>query len=421
MRIWMQMCPDPLFHRKGRLSDFLGHKRDALRKEIESYEKDHILKVSEEDLCQHLVSKYALEAPKIHEEKMYVHDSTDIDVDVSRDPRGSIFERAGPGYIKGTRVTIVIPFEGDGDLFQYRPSTSEYTPPRGEVIGQEVRLIYETVEHDPVKFKREHERELNKVKRYLEWVRGNVQSFNDQLESFVRESIARRKKKLMDDSGLVAALGIPVRRRDNIPSTYTIPSIRKKPKIEMPKVSKAAFRPEPILSEEEYENILEIVFNMSLVMERSPETFSKLKEEEIRNHFLMVLNSYYEGQATGETFNYGGKTDILIREKGKNVFIAECKFWRGEKSLLKAIDQLLRYASWRDTKTAILLFNKQQDFSSVIDKINLAVQSHSCYKRKHALKRTKLKDETIFAYVFHQPSDVNREIILTIMVFDIPK
>jgi len=174
------------------------------------------------------------------------------------------------------------------------------------------------------------------------------------------------------------------------------------------------------LALEEYENILEMIFDMALAMERSPRTFSKLKEEEIRDFFLIILNAHYEGQATGETFNYGGKTDILIRVEGKNVFIAECKFWRGEKTLIKTIDQLLGYTSWRDTKIAILLFNKNKDFNYVLEKIDTIVKGHSCYKREISLKSRKLNNETVFSYIFHQPEDVNREIFLTMMVFNIP-
>ncbi len=33
-------------------------------------------------------------------------------------------------------------------------------------------------------------------------------------------------------------------------------------------------------------------------------------------------------QGTYETFNMSGKTDILLREGERNVFIAECKFWK---------------------------------------------------------------------------------------------
>ena len=56
---------------------------------------------------------------------------------------------------------------------------------------------------------------------------------------------------------------------------------------------------------------------MAQVMERSPSAFSTMDEESLRSHFLVQLNGHYEGQATGETFNYEGKTDILIRSEGK--------------------------------------------------------------------------------------------------------
>jgi hypothetical protein len=78
----------------------------------------------------------------------------------------------------------------------------------------------------------------------------------------------------------------------------------------------------------------------------------------LRTHFLVQRSGQYEGRATGETFNYQGKTDILIREENRNVFIAECKFWKGEKQFLETIDQLLPYVSWRDRKAAILIFDR---------------------------------------------------------------
>ena len=408
------MRPDLLFFRKGDLRDFLEYKKLELKKEVERYDSNYILNVSEEDFCQYLVSKYSLKPPKIYEDKIYVYSQKEVDVDVSRDSMRPIF-------VKGVQIIIAVPFEGDGELFQYRPSGFTFNPPRGEVVGKEIHLIYEMVEHNAERLKQECQQELNEIKEYLEWVERDVNAFNGSLDQFVRQLISQRKKKLLDDLRLVSSLGIPIKPREDMPTTYTIPSIRKKPKFEPPRVSGETFKPEPALALEEYENILEMIYNMALIMERSPRTFSKLREEEIRDHFLMMLNAHYEGQATGETFNYGGKTDILIRVEDKNVFIAECKFWKGEKKLVEAIDQLLGYTSWRDTKTAILLFNKNQNFSSVLAKIDPTVKSHVCYKRDWSLKSDKLKSETIFTYVFHQPEDVNREIILTIMAFNVPK
>ena len=99
---------------------------------------------------------------------------------------------------------------------------------------------------------------------------------------------------------------------------------------------------------------------MSFVMERSPKVFSKASEEVIRDHYLVQLNGQYEGSATGETFNGAGKSDILIREGNANLFIAECKVWHGQAHFVQAISQLFSYLTWRDTKSAIIVFNRNQ-------------------------------------------------------------
>jgi hypothetical protein len=175
-----------------------------------------------------------------------------------------------------------------------------------------------------------------------------------------------------------------------------------------------------IITEEGYKDILDIIRSMSMLMEKSPKTFAKLNEEEIRDHFLMHLNNYFEGQVTGETFNGEGRTDILIRVDDMNVFIAECKFWRYPKAFLEAIDQLFRYATWRDTKTAILIFHKQGNFTNVKDKIRSKMLSHPNYLREHELLNSALaENETISSYVLHHPSDKRREIIVTTMGFNV--
>ena len=151
-------------------------------------------------------------------------------------------------------------------------------------------------------------------------------------------------------------------------------------------------------------------------MERSPRAFRNMNEEDLRTHFLVQLNGQYEGQATGETFNYEGKTDILIRSGGRNIFIAECKFWTGSAGLKETLDQLLGYTAWRDTKAAILVFNRDTNTSTVLERIPETVREHPNHKSGEV---TNL--ETGFRYTFGHRDDENREITITILVFDIPK
>ena len=136
----------------------------------------------------------------------------------------------------------------------------------------------------------------------------------------------------------------------------------------LPPAASVPYEPEPVIDAEHYEHVLSVVQNMVQVMERSPSSFAHMDEEALRDHFLVQLNGQFEGRATGETFNAGGKTDILLRENGRNAFIAECKFWKGPKHYAETIDQLLGYSSWRDAKkTAILVFNRGTATSTVLD------------------------------------------------------
>lgn len=152
------------------------------------------------------------------------------------------------------------------------------------------------------------------------------------------------------------------------------------------------------------------------VMEQSPGAFQEIDEESLRTHFLVQLNGHFSGDATGETFNYEGKSDILIKVDGKNIFVGECKFWTGEKGYLETLDQVLSYLSWRDTKTAVLVFNRNKDFSGVLAKIEEATPGHPNFK-----KMTRKRSESSWTYLFGHKDDANREITITVQAYNVPE
>ena len=236
------------------------------------------------------------------------------------------------------------------------------------------------------------------------------------IQQVAREQINFRRQKLLSDQSLVANLGFPLRERNDAPRTFAAPNVRRRITPTMPAASTAPYVPEPTLSNDDYEHILSVMTNMVLVMERSPSAFTAMDEEALRSHFLVQLNGHYEGKASGETFNYEGKTDILIRSKGKNIFIAECKYWDGAKKLSETIDQLLGYVSWRDTKTAIIIFNRNKNFSQVLEAIPGSVEAHANFK-----KEAHDNGEGQFRYVFAHRDDRNREMTLAVLAFDVPQ
>jgi len=363
-----------------------------------------------------LESKYHIDAVVLHKDKIHIKDSGDANIDVSNDYNRMIFERDKPFYIKGTSITFAVPFEGDKELFYCKASTFTMNPPRASVENNELILTYNEVDPNPERIKADFEKRLSDIETYLRHVLNDISPFNNGLRAKAKLYIESRKSKILKDQGIVSALGYPIKMASSTPATYIAPAIRKKVVIQKPAATMAPFAPEPVLDMENYEAILKITSNMVLVMERSPHSFKDMKEEDLRQHFLVQLNGQFEGEASGETFNYQGKTDILIRHQGKNIFIAECMFWKGQESLLEKIDQLLGYTSWRDTKTAILIFNKNKDSSAVLAKIPEIVKTHKNFKRQ-----LEYNCETGFRFVLSHNGDKNRELIVTISVFDVPQ
>jgi hypothetical protein len=387
---------------------------ETVKKYVQAIPPNTLLGASEHDLVQGLVEEFRMIVPVIKDDDIHIAHSGEAQVDVSGDPMRIIDDRSQPFYMPGNKTVIAVPFEGQPEFFRVQPQSFSLSPPRAQIGKDELLLTYVRTNPNAEEIKRSYQGTIKSIKEYLRSLSESAAQFNNQLESSITAQLKARKERLLADAGMTAALGLPMKKRDGMPSAYSVPVTRRVPKIEQIKVA-GAFKPEPALAPEDYQEILRIMKNMVRVMELSPHAFAAMGEEDLRSHFLVQLNGAYQGQATGETFNFQGKTDILIRVDGKNIFIAECKFWKGEKSLIDTIDQLLSYLSWRDTKAAVIVFNRNADFSAVLAKIAETVPKHSGFKRDLGKG-----DESTFRYVFVQPNDLNREITLTVMAFDIP-
>jgi len=404
---------DLLFH-KYELRAVMDNNEQKMYAEIDAYNSNRLLNTSTEDLAKYFIDKFSIEPIKILEENICV-DQKETKIDATLHPESFFFHDDGPHFVTGTAVILEIPFTGDAELFKCRPSTFNFNPPVADIRGNSLIITISTFKHEPEIIRNELKRQINSINEYVEWINRDLPPWNFALPSKAKARIENRKAKLLKDQGLVSALGFPIKRRNDAIVTYAVPQVRRKIEPKMPNAGTTPYIPEPILVMEEYEYILSIIKMTARMLERSPHAFKGMNEEHLRDQFLVPLNSHYEGQASGETFNFNGKTDIIIQAEGKAIFIAECKIWRGQKAFSEAIDQLLGYATWRDTKLSLIIFNRNKDLSNVIEKIPETVKVHSNFKRE-----LQYADETGFRYVFAHRDDANRELILTILVFEVP-
>jgi len=171
------------------------------------------------------------------------------------------------------------------------------------------------------------------------------------------------------------------------------------------------------ISERAYFQIIDYILVLGKNLEAFKALNERFDEERYRDYFIPFLNSVSaQYSAKGEVFNKKGKTDILVFDNnGNNIFIAECKLWKGEAYLLSAVQQLLEnYVNWRDEKTAIIIFNRDvQNFSNVIDVATKAISSHPL-----CIKSFGLRKDTSYSYLFRNQMDVARTIKLELVLFN---
>ncbi|MBD2502524.1 hypothetical protein H6G83_18230 [Anabaena azotica FACHB-119] len=392
-------------------SSFSRGKLESIFQDIDNLDASNLLNTSLDNWCDFYENSCKFEMLEILEDEITT-DQEEALVPVMNPYRGYTQE-------KGTKFNFFIPFKGEKELFSYQSSVligDVNNTLLAQIDNNEIILEYTEWHPEIIRIQSQFKQDLSKIRENIRYINQEVSAFNNSIRTKIKSKLESRQQKLLQDQNLVAALGYPLRRRDNTPETYVVPTVRRKISIPRPSASTTPFIPEPTLDMQEYEHILSVINNMVMVMEKSPKAFKDMREEDLRQHFLVQLNGHYEGQATGETFNFQGKTDILIRAGNRNIFIAECKFWGGEEKLKETLDQLLGYTSWRDTKIALIIFNRNKNFSAVVKQIPKIIKSHGNFKRE-----LDYNCETGFRCLLHHPDDVNRELILTSLAFDVPQ
>jgi hypothetical protein len=401
-----------LFNKKD-LREYLDPVLGEMLDEVANYDKNALLNTPTDELASYFRDKYHFDFVVIDEENITVEESeTKIDVSGQFDV---MWDRPGPAMVDATKITVRIPFDGQREFLYCNPNQAYMAPAIvGVVEGDFIIFDIDMRDPDSAQIKTDITSRVKSINERLQMMQDDVSNYNNGLLSQASTAIESRKERLKSDNNVVSSLGFKLHKRGDAPSTYAVPEIRRKIQVPQPDVPSSSTL-EPTLANSEFTNILNVISNMVMVMERSPKTFINMDEESIRNHFLVQLNGQYEGEATGETFNNSGKTDILIRNKGKNIFVAECKFWDGPKVFNTALNQLLGYTTWRDGKLALLIFNRNKDFTKVIEQIKPLVEEN-----EHYVDFISQESDSEFHFKLSHPHDKQKHLILAVLLFEIP-
>lgn len=338
---------------------------------------DHVLDTSVEDLVDELFARWIVNPLVVHFDQRSSSGTRDVDLYVAGWDDNRI-------KVAGSSIRFFYPFEGDAVLFDVRPSTGTLNPPRFEVRDSAIHIAYEgRAPLDPTAVKSYVDGMEETIRNYVDWSRNDIDPWNERLRADLRQWVDERRAKVIADRELDVFLEVPVIDRANPSASFAVDPPRRLRPVAVNAVAPGpAFAPEPAISDEGFAAILREIESVTTAVQRLPKTFASMPEESLRDVLLVVLNNHF-GPATGETFSRRGKTDIFIPYGGdeRAVFIAECKVWKGQKAFQAAIDQLLGYLIWRDSRAALIVFVRAGSPTDIGSKAVDTIRRHDLFKR----------------------------------------
>lgn len=403
------------------LDQFLRQNTAAAAQAVESISEQEFGQTETEKIVEHILSRFEV-SPLVLLEDQKVMDHEEVQVDVTGDPLRHFRDERGPHYVRGVRITVSIPYTGDMRLWQYRTNPFNWNPPRAHIrsLGRDsegghldIVLDLPVGQADNVSNINQRIGEtLNGVTWFLQQSWGQVQGYNQNLRTQVCQIVENRRTRLGKRFELAKALNIPLRQNLGAPD---VTQLTMKKRIVKSLPTKPNAPTESAINDHDYENILRIIRHEGRTFETTPDTYAIHDEEGLRNIILAHLNGHYEGDATGETFRRAGKTDIRIEDRSRAAFVAECKVWRGPNEITEAVDQLLRYLTWRDCKAALVIFNqKVAEFAGIQTKLPDVLSGHA-----QSLSKISVAEVGEWRFKLRSTDDPDRIVTVHVFLFNL--
>lgn len=387
--------------------DYGAHRLQQIVADIKNKGKDYLLGVNLDEFAEYLYQTYLLEPIVI--DQQYIVGTPQKTRIRGNDYWGKQCE------VEALKIPVKYNYTGTADLWKCQPENS-YTMTCAviEVNHSHITFSIEMIEQDAQKFNQERASIYGRMVTNMPRVNNDAERWNTSLKSFIESTLKSQYDGYRKENSFFEAIKANV--NPNTQAIFTAPTIQKKP-IPQPVAQNKEFKSEPSMDTKMYDDVLKIIFELGKSMEKKPSTYLKKGEEDLRDNFLLFLETRYNSTVgSAETFNRTGKTDIILKYEGNtNLFVAECKFWAGAKSLQKATDQLLGYLTWRDSKTALIIFVDNKNFSEVVSSATTSIEQHPNFKSKKGQR-----GDTSFSYDFSLPGD-GKSIFIELILFHFPK
>ena len=389
---------------------FSDERLEQMREELRREDKGHVLNVNEIDYKNYLYARYELIPIQIDENALEIHPPRK-----EKHQRSSLNEYERNPYY--WQCSIACPVKGTTELWGVIPT--EYSwggRPEFAVSGGKLTFVFRIQSQNASEFNRQKDSALDYLKGHTQYVNKDVLRFNASLSGHISTLYNKLKEEYKRENSFFETINVTP--NPDAPRTYSVPKVEKRPAIHKPTATSKSFTSEPTVDDKAYNDIVDCLIRTGLSFEQKPSLYVGKDEEALRDLFLVQLElAFTGGTVTGETFNHSGKTDILLKNTdGTNLFVGECKVWKGPKYYHEALTQLLKYLTWDDSKTAVIVFVKDVSLSSVIQTVKRETLSHPS-----AFKLIDIQRDRFFRFTFTLPQDNQKHISIQVMLFDFDK
>jgi hypothetical protein len=159
----------------------------------------------------------------------------------------------------------------------------------------------------------------------------------------------------------------------------------------------------------QFDKIINLFIDFGINVQIYRKTFSTIKEENLRDLLMPIINGITKNKAAAEALSGSGKTDISIRtKKGNNQYIFELKLWSGQNNLDNTIEQLTSYLNWHNEYAGILFFCRVKNLTSIINKAR-----ERLYDKYNPVYLEKERHNEI-RFEMDYPNDIDKKLLIHI-------
>jgi hypothetical protein len=186
------------------VGDMVRHHREILRKEVSGLSIQRLKNTPTDKIISSLSDQLSINIPVLDISNPV---PATREFDINRSGHHDYEFVGGPRMVKGTEITITVPYTGDTEAFRMHASSHTMDYPMGRVDEKTITFSKRGQQLDGQQVRREFDAWIGTINTHLDGMRKELGDFNTKIEKEVTDAINVRLEKIKQDESLLDGLG----------------------------------------------------------------------------------------------------------------------------------------------------------------------------------------------------------------------